>query len=119
MTTTTLEHNSMRASLCLTPANHLTLKDAAGVQVTPLSGRGWLTMEGDPRDIDLRPGMPYTIERDGLTLVNVLEPSLVELEVSHTREVRWRDWPERIWAWLRRAGEARVRARMARGNYRF
>lgn len=115
MTTTTLDTNSMRASLRLTPDHQLMLNDAAGVLVTPLSGRAWLTMEGDPRDIDLRPGIPYTIERDGLTLVNALEPGVLRVSIPRARAGAWRRWAAGIWDLLMIFAEARARARIARG----
>jgi hypothetical protein len=116
MTTTTLEPNAMRASLRLTPDHHLMLNDAAGVLVTPLSGRAWLTMEGDPRDIDLRPGIPYTIERDGLTLVNALEPGVLRVSIPRARASVWRRWATGIWDLLMIFAEARAQVRLARGN---
>jgi hypothetical protein len=119
MTAETLEMSPVRARVCLQSGGGMSFKDAAGVVLTPLRGRAWLTMEGDPRDIDLRPGVAYRIERDGLTLVNALETSLVEVGIPQVQRARWGDWPERVWDWLRRAGEARARARMAQGNYRL
>jgi len=107
-----------RASMCLEAGRGLSLKDAAGVVLTSLAGRVWLTMEGDTRDIDLRPGVAYTIERDGLTLVSALEPSLVEVRVPEGKVAPWRGWLEGVWAWLARAGEGRARARMASGLQR-
>ena len=108
-----------RASVCLERGRGISLRDAAGVVLTPLTGRAWLTMEGDARDIDLRPGMPYRIERDGLTLVSALEPSCVEVRVPRGDPSPWRATQEGIWSWLAAAGQLRARARMARGFGRF
>ena len=119
MTAHTMEMTRVRARVCLESGRGLSFRDAAGVVLTSLTGRAWLTMEGDPRDFDLRPGVAYRIERDGLTLVNALEPSLVEVRVPHAPPSLWRDRLARVWAWLARAGEGRAKARMARGNYRF
>jgi len=116
MTTTTLETNAMRACLRLTPDHRLMLKNAAGVLLTPLSGRAWLTMEGDPRDIDLRPGMPYTIERDGLTLVNAFEPGVLRVSIPRARVSAWRRWVAGIWDLVMIFAEARAQARLARVN---
>ena len=102
------------AALKLKTGQALSLRDAAGVVLTSLAGRAWLTMEGDPRDIDLRAGVAYRIERDGLTLVNALEPSIVQVTVAETQPT-WRNRLERAWRWLARSGRARARARMARG----
>ena len=114
--TTTLELDVRRSDLkCLETGRGLALKDAAGAVLMPLHGRVWLTMEGDKRDLDLRPGVPYVIERDGLTLGYALEPSRVRVTIPRERSGFWRDLGERLWAALVRIGEARARARMARG----
>ena len=119
MTAGIMETSRISARVRLQSGGGISFNDAAGVVLTALRGRAWLTMEGDPRDIDLRPGVAYRIERDGLTLVNALETSLVEVEVPHGQGVRWRAWLERFWDYLVHAAEVRVRARMARGQYRF
>jgi hypothetical protein len=107
-------HHMTTASLKLQTGQALSLRDAAGVVLTSLAGRAWLTMEGDPRDIDLAAGVAYRIERDGLTLVNVLEPSVVEVTIGEARP-SWRNRLESVWNWLERSGWGRARARMARG----
>jgi hypothetical protein len=113
--TADIEAGVVRARVCLESGRKLSLRDAAGVTLTPLTGRAWLTMEGDLRDIDLTPGVAYRIERDGLTLVNALEPSLVELKVAQARlAAPWRRWLERAWNYLVRVAEAKARARMMR-----
>ena len=119
MTAEIMETSRISARVCLQSGGGISFNDAAGVVLTSLRGRAWLTMEGDPRDIDLRPGVAYRIERDGLTLVNALETSLVEVRVPHGKGVRWRAWLERFWDYLVHAAEVRAKARMARGRYRF
>ncbi|HKA42997.1 MAG TPA: DUF2917 domain-containing protein [Burkholderiales bacterium] len=114
MRTTALETTLTRANLCLQAGYGLSLTDAAGVELTSSTGRVWLTMEGDTRDINLRRGDTYTIERDGLTLVTALEPSLVRVRIPHGRTV-WHDWMERVWTFLARAAKIRARARLTRG----
>ena len=119
MTAETMETSRASARVCLESGGGMSFNDAAGVVLTSLRGRAWLTMEGDPRDIDLRPGVAYRIERDGLTLVNALETSLVEVQAPHEQGGRWRAWLERFWDYLVRAAEARAKTRMARGHHRF
>ena len=115
--TTTLEMNLRRSDLkCLETGRGFSLKDASGVELTSLKGRVWLTMEGERRDIDLYPGATYTIERDGLTLLNALEPSMVQVHIPLGRRTLWRGWIERFWNWLVRAAEVRARARMTRSH---
>ena len=103
-----------RAAVCLPTGEGLSLKDAAGVVLTAVKGRLWLTLEGERRDIDLRRGATYTIERDGLTLVNAIESSIVRVRIPRARRAAWRDGVARLWDWLVLAGEARARARLAR-----
>ena len=119
MNPTSIAINLTHANACLPSGYGLSLTDAAGVELTSLTGRVRLTMEGVRRDIDLTPGVPYTIERDGLTLVNAVEAGLVRVSIPHGRRARWRDWSGRVWAWLVRVSEARARARMARGLYHW
>lgn len=107
-----------RANLCLQAGYGLSLTDAAGVELSTRTGKVWLTMENDRRDLNLQAGDVYTIERDGLTLVSALEPSLVQVRLPQPRAVRRERtvrWLERAWAWMLRAAEARARARIARG----
>ena len=116
MTTAVLEMDVKRSDLkCLETGHGLSLRNAAGVALTPLNGRVWLTMEGDRRDLDLRPGRQYVIERDGVTIAYALEPSLVRVEHPRARRGFWRELGTQLWAYLARVGEARARARMARG----
>ena len=119
MSADTVDLTLARASVYLERGCGISLRDAGGVILTTLAGRAWLTMEGDLRDIDLMPGAAYRIERDGLTLVNALEPSCFEVRVPRRRHFWWGGRLERIWNWLARAGKVRARARMARGDFRF
>ena len=121
MTHTALALNLARAhtSLCLQAGYALSLTDAAGVELSARTGKLWLTMENDPRDVNLKAGDAYTIERDGLTLVSALEPSLVEVHMPPPR-AEWREriglWLTRAWAAWVRAAEIRARARLSRGH---
>jgi hypothetical protein len=108
--TTTLS----RASLCLQAGYGLSLTDAAGAELTTRTGRVWLTMEGDARDVNLKAGDAYTIERNGLTLVSALEPSVVQVRMPG-RSAKLRAWLEQAWALLVRGAEIRARARLVRG----
>jgi hypothetical protein len=116
---TSIALNLTHASVCLPSGHGLSLTDAAGVELTSVTGRVWLTMEGDQRDIDLQPGVAYTIERDGLTLVNAVDTSLLRVSIPHAHRPEWPVWARRSWEWLVRAAAARARARMARGLYHW
>src|SRR5262245_21953582 len=108
-----------RASVCLVSGCGISCRYAAGVVLISHAGRDWPTMEGAARDIDLPPGAPYRIERDGLTRVKALEPSCLEVRVPRAERASWRERLLGVWNWLARAAERRARARMARGNFHF
>ena len=115
---TTLALTLTRANVCLQAGSGLSLTDAAGVELSTRTGKVWLTMENDRRDVNLQAGDAYTIECDGLTLVSALEPSLVRVRIPQPRAAgreRIERWLKRAWAWLVGAAEARARSRMARG----
>lgn len=51
------------------------IDDGRGLAVQCLSGRLWLTQEGELRDVVLEPGELAPIERDGLSIVAALRDS--------------------------------------------
>lgn len=106
-----------QANIRLEPRLQMSLTDAAGAEVTCLTGRVWMTMEGDSSDVILSSGDIHTIKRDGLTLVGALEPSLVHVRLPRAQAAAWKRWLARIWAWLVSAAEARARAHLSRGTY--
>lgn len=67
----TLHHGSV----ALERLGGLSLKDAAGAAITCLTGRLWITQEGDRRDFVLSAGESLRIARGGLTLVSAVEAS--------------------------------------------
>ena len=98
--------------------NHaLSITDAAGAEVEVRNGQVWLTMDGDTRDIFLAPGYTHAIERDGLTLISAIQPSVVRVEPPRPQPSVWNRWLARVWNWLCSAGEARARAALKRGIY--
>jgi hypothetical protein len=106
-----------QANIALEAHHAMTLTDAAGAEVGVLAGQVWLTMDGDLRDIFLRPGEVHSIERGGLTLINALEPSLVHVQPPQERPASWKRWLMNVWDVLVAAGGARVRGRIRRGIY--
>ncbi len=56
-------------TLDMDPRDVVELDDARGTTLTVLRGHAWLTQHRDPRDIVLSAGDSWTIERDGVTLV--------------------------------------------------
>ena len=103
-----------QANIRLEPRREFSLVDAAGVEITCLSGAVWLTMEGDLRDIVLTAGDSHAVRRNGVTLVNALEPSLVHVRMPRAQPPAWKRWLQPAWRWLASAGEARARAVFSR-----
>lgn len=108
-----------QAKFSLDSSRGISLADAAGAEVEVLTGRVWLTTDGDIRDIVLPPGDAHIIERDGLTIINAIEPSLVQVRAPQPQPAWWRRWLTHVWNWLVAVGEARARARMRRGIHYF
>jgi quercetin dioxygenase-like cupin family protein len=107
-----------QANIRLERQRELSLADAAGVEITCFSGAIWLTTEGDSRDIVLTAGDFHAIRRNGITLVNALESSLVHVRMPRAQRSAWKRWLEPAWRWLASAAEARARAVLSRGlNY--
>jgi hypothetical protein len=73
----------------------LPLDDAEGTVISVESGCLWVTMENDPRDIVLVPGMRFEIDRSGRTIVAAEEDSRFGLLAPA-------DGPERVGAWMAR-----------------
>jgi len=106
-----------QAKISLGASRGISLEDAAGVEVECLTGSVWLTMDGDRRDIVLPPGEAHTIERNGLTLVNAIEPSVLHLQPPRAQPAAWKQRLRKAWEALVSVGEARARARIERGIY--
>ena len=87
------------------------LNDAQGTTLRVTKGKLWITQERDGRDIVLRAGDDWTVERQGLTLVEAQGVTTVCLvgvvaEFAHSRSRRIR-LSARIKAWLGTLVEAR------------
>jgi hypothetical protein len=108
-----------QANIALDAHRALSLTDAAGAEVEVVAGHVWLTTDGDLRDFFLVPGDAYRIGRDGLTIINAFEPSVVHVEPPQPRPAWWRRWLTAVWDYFAAVGEARARARMRRGIYYF
>ena len=106
-----------QANIALEAHHALSMTDASGVEVECRTGQVWLTMDGDPRDIFLAPGDAHAIQRDGLTLISAIKPSVVHVQLPQVQPVPWKRWLARAWQWLAGAGEARARAYLRRGIY--
>ena len=104
------QRGASQENVRLEPRSGLSLHDAAGVEIACLSGRVWITMEGDSRDITLGAGDAYTLERNGLTLVSTCEAAIVNVRSRwDARYARWLRLLQHLASWLVRVGEARAR----------
>lgn len=83
------------------------LVDARGTTVRVTRGTIWLTQEDDTTDVVLRPGDVWTIERQGLTILEAQGDALVCMlgvaaQAASSRTAR-RGLRERLNRWLRSA----------------
>ena len=67
------------SGVLLAKGQTLNLPEAAGVRVASQTGTVWITQDGDPRDIVLRPGESVVLERSTPTIVQAFEPSLITI----------------------------------------
>ncbi len=73
------------------PASHLLdlpvgavlrLRQAAGTQITVLTGCAWATQEDDTRDIVLPRGSRFVLDRQGLAVVQMLEAGELRIDAA-------------------------------------
>ena len=64
----------------LAPMQILRIRDGAGLRIVCLSGALWLTQEGDPRDLFLEKAQQFTLDHPGLTLIQTLRNTEIQLE---------------------------------------
>lgn len=74
--------NSHRVSeeISLQPGHPIRLNDAAGTRVRCLRGTIWITVANEPDDVFLDSGQSYLISRNGLSLVERIGNSSIQLE---------------------------------------
>jgi len=85
------------------------LDGARGTMLRVTRGTLWITLEDDVRDVILAAGDTFTIDREGLTLVEAQEKSTVCVLALHAVEVRRgarSPVASRIAAWLTSVGAA-------------
>ncbi|MEP6941547.1 MAG: DUF2917 domain-containing protein [Betaproteobacteria bacterium] len=86
-------------NVSLARRNTLVLDDARKGVISVDRGCVWITLQDDPRDVVLLPGMRFEIDRDGRTLITAEEDSRLHISRPAT-------WAERAVAAF-----AKVRAR--------
>jgi hypothetical protein len=80
-TMATLTH---RIDLQLGGDEVLPLADIRGRRLCCIDGTVWITLDRDLRDIFLRPGESFVVDRDGVTLLHALAPARVRLDAGGT-----------------------------------
>ena len=74
----------------------LVLENASGTIVSVDRGCLWITLERDPRDIILLPGMRFEIDRNGRTVIVAEEDSRLRLIAPRTASARIGGWADRV-----------------------
>jgi len=85
------------------------LDGARGTTMRVSRGLLWITLEDDVRDVVLAAGDTFTVDRDGLTLVEAQERSTVCVMALHAVDVYRGARPtlaNRVAAWLASVGAA-------------
>ena len=96
----------------LAPGELVHLDGARGTALRVTRGTVWITLENDVRDIVLGAGDTFTVDRDGLTLVEAQEHTAVCVMALHAVDVRRgaaTPFATRIAAWLPSIGPAERR----------
>jgi hypothetical protein len=74
--------NSVPSAIRLERDQHLRLNDARGWQVKSVNGTVWITQEGDSRDIVIKKGQSFVLDRDGTTLLSALNDADLHLQAA-------------------------------------
>jgi len=61
---------------------HLRVRDAQGWRVQAINGTVWITQEGDSRDIVLRHGQSFVLDRNGTALLSALDDADLALQAA-------------------------------------
>lgn len=68
-----------QATIALAHGDIARIEDGQGATVTVAFGAVWLTQTNDARDVHLRAGGTFRIDRNGTTIVSALRPSMLIL----------------------------------------
>ena len=92
----------------LAPGEIVKLDGARGTMLRVTRGVLWITLEDDSRDVVLAAGDTFTIDREGLTLVEAQDATSVCVLARHADEARGRanrpSIKDRAAKWLAAAG---------------
>ena len=92
------------------------LDGARGTALRVARGMLWITLENDLRDVVLAPGDTFTVDRDGLTLIEAQELSTVCVTALHAVDARRGPRPtfaNRVATWFSSVGAADSARRFA------
>ena len=71
-----LEHTAVK----LAQYETINIIDGKGSRITARAGSLWVTQEHDVRDVILRPGHSFTLDRDGTAIIEALADAEVSLD---------------------------------------
>jgi hypothetical protein len=83
-----MEQNREPAVLELAADEMIDIEKGKGLEVESVSGAIWITQAHDGRDIVLRPGDAFTLDRRGVAVVSALTPATVKLTTEMARAPR-------------------------------
>ena len=72
--------NLPHSSLQLHRSHLLRLRGSHGRVIKCKSGRAWITLQDDCRDVFVGPGEAFVIEGQGLVLVEAIEPTVLTIQ---------------------------------------
>lgn len=75
-----MNNDQVSAEIGLCQGRPMRLNDAAGTYVRCLRGIIWITVASEPDDVFLSAGQSYLIPRNGLSLVEWIDNSSIQLE---------------------------------------
>ncbi len=81
------QHQWTRTTVRLARDGLLGIDDGRGLRLRVASGAVWLTQQDDGRDVVLREGESFVIDRPGRTVVQALDPT--ELALNAANDTRY------------------------------
>ena len=76
------QHQWTRTTVHLARDGLLGIDDGRGLRLRVASGAVWLTQQDDGRDVVLREGESFVIDRAGRTVVQALDPAELRLNAA-------------------------------------
>src|SRR5580765_1172646 len=69
-----------RTAVKLNERETISVVDGKGARIAVVDGSVWITQEHDPRDVMLRPGESFTLDRNGTAVIEALADAEVALD---------------------------------------